>query len=66
MNNIEEIKQAVIHLPPKDLAAFRRWYHEYEASIWDKQFEEDVKSGKLDFLAQQAVTDLKSGKCKDL
>jgi len=36
MNNIEEIKQAVIHLPPKDLAAFRRWYHEYEASIWDK------------------------------
>ncbi len=66
MNNIEEIKQAVIHLPPKDLAAFRRWYHEYEASIWDKQFEEDVKSGKLDFLAQQAVTALKSGKCKDL
>ncbi len=66
MNNIEEIKQAVIHLPPKDLAAFRRWYHEYEASIWDKQFEEDVKSGKLDFLAQQAVTDFKSGKCKDL
>lgn len=66
MNNIEEIKQAVTHLPPKDLAAFRRWYHEYEASIWDKQFEEDAKSGKLDFLAQQAVNDLKSGKCKDL
>ena len=66
MNNIEEIKQAVIHLPPKDLAAFRRWYNEYEASIWDKQFEEDVKSGKIDFLAQQAVNDFKSGKCKDL
>ena len=66
VKNIEEIKQAVIHLPPEDLAAFRRWYQEYDASAWDKQFEDDVKSGKLDFLAQQAVNDLKAGKCKDL
>ena len=66
MMNIEEIKQALIHLPPEDLAAFRRWYQEYDASVWDKQFEDDVKSGKLDFLAQQAVDDLKAGKCKEL
>ena len=66
MINVEEIKQALIHLPPEDLAAFRRWYQEYDASAWDKQFEDDVKSGKLDFLAQQAVNDLKAGKCKDL
>jgi hypothetical protein len=45
MINIEEIKQAVIHLPPEDLAAFRRWYQEYDATAWDKQFEDDVKSG---------------------
>lgn len=64
--NIEEIKQALIHLPPEDLTAFRRWYQEYDADAWDKQFEDDVKSGKLDFLAQQAVNDLKAGKCKEL
>jgi hypothetical protein len=64
--NIEEIKQAVTHLTPKDLAAFRRWYEEYDADLWDQEFEEDVQSGKLDSLAKQAVNDLKSGKCKDL
>ena len=64
--NIEQIKQALIHLPPEDLAAFRRWYQEYDADAWDKQFEDDVKSGKLDFFAQQAVSDLKAGKCKEL
>lgn len=66
MINIEEIKQAVTHLPPEDLAAFRKWYQEYDAIAWDKQFEEDVKAGKLDHLAQQATNDLKSGKCKEL
>jgi hypothetical protein len=66
MMNIEQIKQALIHLPPEDLAAFRRWYQEYDADAWDKQFEDDVKSGKLDSLAQQAVNDLKAGKCQEL
>jgi len=27
------------------------WIEEFDAAIWDKQFEEDVKSGKLDELA---------------
>ena len=66
MINIEEIKQAVSHLPPEDLAAFREWYQEYDAEVWDKQFEEDVKAGRLDHLAQQAINDLKAGKCKEL
>ena len=66
MIDIEEIKQAVTHLPPEDLAAFRKWYQEYDARTWDKQFEGDVKSSKLDSLAQRAVNALKAGKCKKL
>ncbi len=33
---------------------------------WCKQFEEDVKAGKLDRLGEKALEDLRTGRCKDL
>ena len=33
---------------------------------WEKQFEEDVKAGKLDHLRKEALEDLRAGKCIDL
>jgi len=66
MLTVEEIEQAVLRLSPEELANFREWLDELEADIWDKQFEIDVKSGKLDGFANQAIADFKSGKCKEL
>jgi hypothetical protein len=34
--------------------------------LWDEKFEKDVKSGKLDHLADQAIADLRAGDCKEL
>ncbi len=33
---------------------------------WCKQFEENVKAGKLDHLSEKALEDLRAGRCKDL
>ncbi len=66
MLTIHEIEQAVLKLTPNELASFREWFDELDAEIWDKQFEMDVKSGKLDELANQAIADFQSGKCKEL
>ncbi|MDQ1317995.1 MAG: hypothetical protein QG588_1651 [Candidatus Poribacteria bacterium] len=66
MLTIQEIEQAVLKLSPSELASFREWFDELDAEIWDKQFEMDVKSGKLDELANQAIADFQSGKCKEL
>jgi hypothetical protein len=33
---------------------------------WDEQLEKDVQSGKLDHLADQALKDLKEGRCTEL
>ena len=33
---------------------------------WCKQFEEDVKAGKLDRLGEKALEDLRAGRCTDL
>ena len=34
--------------------------------MWDEQFENDVKSGKLDHLAEQGIADLRAGNCREL
>jgi hypothetical protein len=51
---------------PDQLAAFRRWFHEFDAVVWDRQLEEDVRAGKLDALADEALQAYKSGKCTEL
>ncbi|KAF0107169.1 MAG: hypothetical protein FD146_2010 [Anaerolineaceae bacterium] len=47
---ISEIKQAITQLPPQDLSRLRAWFEEFDAQMWDKQIEEDAKSGRLDQL----------------
>lgn len=37
-----------------------------EEEIWEKQFEEDVKAGRLDSLAEKAAQNYQDGKCYDL
>ncbi|MBM4386434.1 MAG: hypothetical protein FJ088_01770 [Deltaproteobacteria bacterium] len=66
MSAVKEIVEAVSHLSKKDLAAFRKWFAEFDAGVWDKQLEKDVSSGKLDRLAEEALKDLKEGRCSNL
>ena len=37
-----------------------------EEEAWEKQFEEDVKAGKLDHLRKEALEDVKAGRFKYL
>ncbi|RKU35887.1 hypothetical protein C6496_15770 [Candidatus Poribacteria bacterium] len=37
-----------------------------EEEAWEKQFEEDVKAGRLDSLAEEAAQNYRDGKCYDL
>ncbi|GAN33229.1 MULTISPECIES: hypothetical protein [Candidatus Brocadia] len=41
-------------------------FEEFDAATWDKQIEEDVKSGRLDAIAEQAISDFKKGRFKEL
>ena len=66
MTTVQEIEKAVTHLPRPDLDKFRAWFNAFDADAWDKQFEEDVQSGKLDHLADQALDDLNHGRCTEL
>ena len=66
MRAVQELQSAVSQLSAEELARFREWFDKFDAEVWDRQFEEDAKSGKLDQLANQAIADFQAGKCKQL
>jgi hypothetical protein len=66
MRTIQEITEAVGRLSPEDWVAFRAWFVEFDAGVWDRQFVEDVAAGRLDQLADDALQDLRNGRCTEL
>jgi hypothetical protein len=66
MSTVTEIERAVRGLSPDELAAFRAWFAEYDADAWDRQIEADAAAGRLDALADEALADLRAGRCTDL
>lgn len=66
MSNVQEIQDAVSQLSHEDLVRFRMWFAEFDAALWDKQLENDVAAGRLDTLAEEALQDLREGRCTDL
>ncbi|MBN2060748.1 MAG: hypothetical protein JW882_10075 [Deltaproteobacteria bacterium] len=63
---IEEAKKIIAGLAPNEMAEFREWFADYDAAEWDKQFEDDVKAGRLDAMGQHAIEDYKKGNCREL
>ncbi len=66
MVEVDEIEQAVQKLAPDQLAVFREWFFEFDARVWDRQFEDDVAAGRLDALATEALEDLREGRTRSL
>ncbi|HET6229849.1 MAG TPA: hypothetical protein VFE05_07235 [Longimicrobiaceae bacterium] len=66
MSTIQEIEHAVSHLPPEDLSRFREWFLQFDAELWDREIEEDVAAGRLDALAEEALSDLRAGRTRSL
>ena len=66
MSTVQEIERAVSQLSLEELTTFRVWFSEFDAEVWDRQFEEDVAEGRLNSLAERALQHLKAGRCTDL
>jgi len=66
MSNIQEIEEAIIKLPSEERSKLRAWFDEIEAEACDQKLEAAIDAGYFDKLAEQAMQDLKDGKCKEL
>ena len=64
MGKIERLEQEIRELSAEELSALRRWFIEYDAEAWDREIEADVKAGKLDRLANEALRDYAEGRTK--
>lgn len=62
MSELEQIEDRVRKLSPTEFAEFRRWFREQEWDEWDRQIEQDCKSGKLKALAEKALADHAAGR----
>ncbi len=66
MTKVEILESEVQNLSRPDLAAFREWFRQYDADEWDQQIEEDVRAGRLDQLAEEALAEHAAGTTKVL
>jgi len=61
MGKLESIERQIEDLSPQEMAELREWFATFDAEAWDRQFEADVRAGKLDALAEKALQAHASG-----
>jgi hypothetical protein len=61
MSTLEDIETAVQGLSADELAAFRRWFSDFDYEVWDRRLESDVRAGRLDRLAEEALRENRAG-----
>jgi hypothetical protein len=66
VSRVENLEGQVKQLTLEELRAFRKWFAEFDAEVWDRQFASDAQSGKLDELAARALRDYKAGRATEL
>ena len=62
MTMLIKIEEEVKNLPEQEFNKFREWFQDYESKKWDAEIEDDIKQGRLDSLAEEAINDFKNGK----
>ena len=66
MSKLEQIEKSILELSPDELQAFAAWFEEMQERSFDDTIERDAKSGKLDTLAEKALSELRSGRTRPL
>jgi len=66
MSKVKDLESQIQQLSPEELTTFREWFTTFDADTWDREFEADVKSGKLDAMAERALRDHNAGRSTKL
>ncbi len=66
MTTISELQEAILGLSEDDYSKLRRWLLDQDWELWEREFDEDVRAGKLDALASEALEAKARGDLKDL
>ena len=61
MSTLAEIEQAIEKLPREDLFQLTGWLSTHFSDAWDRQIEEDIVAGRLDYLAARPSQNIGPG-----
>lgn len=64
VSTVQDIKRAIEQLPEDDFWKLSEWLIQRHADQWDQQIEEDIRAGKLDKLAEEALREHREGKSR--
>jgi hypothetical protein len=62
MSTVEQIEAAIQELPREEFLRLREWMQHRFNDQWDKQIEEDSLAGRLDSLAEKAISEHRAGR----
>jgi len=62
MSTVQEIERAIEQLPREEAFLLADWISSRISKEWDQEIEEDIKAGRLDQLAQEAVSEYRAGR----
>lgn len=66
MTRLEELEKAAGSLTEEGYRELRLWFLQRDWEQWEIQIEEDSKTGRLDFLIEEAIEAKKAGNLQDL
>ena len=66
MSKVDDLEQLVRGLSPRELSKFREWFVEFDAEVWDQQFQADATAGRLDSVAERAIQAYAAGESTEL
>ena len=61
MSTLKEIEAAIGKLPRDQFLELIVWIKGQFQNEWDRQIEDDVKAGRLDHLAREAIAEYRAG-----
>jgi hypothetical protein len=64
--SLAELETAIAKLPADELAQLANWFEHFMADAWDRQIEDDIRTGRLDEAARRANADFEAGRCDPL
>ena len=64
MSTVKEIEAAIGELPRDQFFHLITWIKDRFEDEWDRQIEDEVKAGRLDHLAREALGEYRAGQTK--
>ena len=55
MTGVTELQKAILDLSETEYTELRRWLRDQDWERWEHEFDEDVRAGRLDALAADAL-----------